>query len=230
MADVGKTIVGGRTDLDRVVLDDMALAGSGLARPGVVLSPEGTAPEARKSRSVQERIERGEINADAGQPLEADVDALFGATKSYHVYRKERFQHRLMLWHKINGLSNKEIALVMGYHPNTVSDITRQPWFQEAFVRLAEEMGKDRVQTVLEGEVLPAIERTVALAKSSESDAVRLAANKEILDRFLGKATVKVESKSTVDVTTTTHDAAALLREQARLNEQLKASGLHGPS
>jgi hypothetical protein len=85
------------------------------------------------------------------------------------------------------------------------------------------EMGKDAVETFLEGEVLPALQRTVAIAIGGETDAVRLAANRELLDRYLGKSTVKVESKVTGQVDSVVYDIAALREEERKLNEQLKA-------
>jgi hypothetical protein len=210
------------TSLDEV-LDDVSRAVSP-ARPGKVSSPEGTKREAA--------IEAGYINGDAGSKLPPDVDALFGATKSYFQFKREKFEHRLMLWYKLQGYSNVEVSRILGYSAQAVSAATKQPWFQEAFCKLAAEMGKDAITTFLEGEILPAIQRTAELAKSADSDAVRLAANRELMDRFLGKSTVKIETKGTVDITTTTLDAAKLLEEERHLNEKLRANGLiqHGNS
>ena len=207
------------TQLDDV-LDDVQR--SMKARPGKVASPEGTRV-----------VDMGKYrNPDAGAPLGPDVDALFGATKAYVRYKKEKFEHRLMLWYKLQGFSQKEVAQLLGVTPQTVSNVTLQPWFQEAFVALSTEMGKSAVETFLEGEVLPALQRTAEIARSGESEAVRLAANREILDRFLGKSTVKIESKGAVDINHTVLDANRLMEEQRRLDEQLKANGLvqHGRS
>lgn len=208
------------TNLDRVI-DDLAEVAPTLARPGKVASPEGTRPGMEKYH-----------NPDTGAPLSPDVDALFGATKSYHRYMKEKFEHRLMLWYKLQGYSNVEISRITGYTTQTISQVSKQVWFQEAFCKLSAEMGKDAIQTFLEGEVLPALERTAAMARTADSDAVKLAANREILDRFLGKSTVKVETKGIVDINHTVLDANKLLEEQRRLDEQLKANGLslHGRS
>lgn len=216
------SFAGARSSLDGV-LDDISRDSK--ARPGAVASPGGTIP-------MEERIARGYINADSAQPLPPDADALFGATKAYINYKKEQPSHRLMLWYKLQGYSNKEVSALVGYSYHTVCQVVKQLWFQEAFCRLAEEMGKDAINTFLEGEVMPALMRTVDLAKNSESEAIRTANNREILDRFLGKSTVKVESKSAVDINHTVVDAAALLAEQRRLDESLKANGLvsHGRS
>lgn len=164
---------------------------------------------------------------DANKVFE-NVDALFGRTQSYVTYKKERPEHRLMLWHRLQGRSIKETALLTGYTPQTVSNVCGQPWFQEAFCRLSSEMGKDSVQAFLQGEALPALERTVGLANNAESEAVRLAANKEILDRFLGKATVKVEQRVTGQIDNVVYDAAQLLEESKKIQDQLRARGVLG--
>jgi hypothetical protein len=202
-------------NLDRV-LDDLAGVTPAQARPGKVSSPEGTGPDLSAYR-----------NADCGQPLGPDVDALFGATKGYVNVKRERFEHRLMLWYKLQAFNNNEVAQLCGVTPQTVSNVTKQPWFQEAFCKLAAEMGKDACTTFLEGEVLPALQRTADMARNGESEAVRLSANRELLDRFLGKATVKIESKASVDVTSTVLDGNRLLEEQRRLDEQIRSNGLH---
>ncbi len=156
----------------------------------------------------------------------AAVDSLFNSTPAYVAIKKERPQHRLILWLTLQGHKPKEISATVRCTVQTVYNVQNQPWFQEAFCKLAAETGKDAVKTFLEGQVLPALQRTVALATSAESEAVRLAANKEVLDRFLGKPTVHVDSKSENKTTLTVQDGAAIQDEMRRLDEQLKARGI----
>ena len=185
---------------------------------------EETRGEALPARVVlgQDKTEKENPYLTRGNPL-ADVDSLFGATPSYQGYKREKPEHRLMLWHRLNGHNVKETAILTGYSAQTVSQVCKQPWFQEAFCKMTTEMGKDAVETFLEGEVLPALQRTVAIAIGGETDAVRLAANRELLNRYLGKSTVKVESKVTGQVDSVVYDIAALREEERKLNEQLKA-------
>lgn len=186
------------------------------AAPSEVWSARGTAPE-----------------PSAKQLSEHEIDSLFGRESTgYAPLKTEKPEHRLMLWYRLQGYNVKETALLSGYQYNHVARICRQQWFISAFIKLAAEAGKDSVQTFLEGEVLPALQRTVDLAQNAEGENTRLAANKEILDRFLGKSTVKVESKSSGTIDHVVHDATKLLAEQQRLDEQLRANGLnlHGTS
>lgn len=176
---------------------------------------------------------RTALEQQARSMSEPEVDALFANKQgSYGTVRTEKPEHRLMLWYRLQGYNVKETAILTGYQYNQVAKVCKQTWFISAFVKLAAEMGKDSVQTFLEGEVLPALQRTIDLAQNAEGENTRLAANKEILDRFLGKSTVKVESKSSGTIDHVVHDATKLLDESRRLDEQLKSNGigLHGTS
>lgn len=210
----GGEAAAGRTEMNHEGYETM------LGRLAGEVATAGEAP----SRVVQRQDGTQGANPylTSGNPL-ADVDTLFGATPSYQAYKKEKPEHRLMLWHRLRGLSVKETALVTGYTPQTVSQVCKQPWFQEAFCQLSTEIGKDAVETFLEGEVLPALQRTADIARGAESEAVRLAANRELLDRYLGKSTVKVESKVSGQVESVVYDIAKLRDEEKRLNEQLRA-------
>ena len=180
--------------------------------PRCVASPGGTRPEDYR-------------NPDCGAPIQLpdDVDGLFGATKSYRKYKHEKPEHRLMLWLRLNGHNNKEIASIAGYSPQVVSQVAKQPWFQEAFCRLSSEMGKDSVETYLEGEIVPTLQRLVQLRDGAESDAVRKAACDSILDRIRGKPTVRVESRVSGQIDNVVYDVAKL-QDEYRKNQQVLAS------
>jgi len=184
-------------------------------------------PEAQRVvQSMDGTQKRNPYLTPEGTQAPSDPDALFGQSVAYQAYKKEKPEHRLMLWLRLQGHNVKETAALTGYTPQTVSNVCKQPWFLSAFARLSSEAGKDAVQTLLEGEILPAINRTIDLANNAESEAIQLAANKELIDRFLGKATVKVEQKITGDVTTTVLDAAKLMEEHRRNAEILRSRGI----
>lgn len=163
---------------------------------------------------------------EAQQAMTERVDALFGRKYGGISVKTEKPEHRLMLWLKLNGHSNKEVAATTGYNYVYVCNIVKQPWFTEAFCRLSSEMGKDAVQTFLKGEVMGALERTVEIAKNGDSDSVKLAANKEVLDRFLGKSVVKAEVKTENKSDVVVHTVAELLEEQRKLDLQLASNGI----
>lgn len=168
----------------------------------------------------------GQMTGIQDAQYDSDVDALFGTLPSYWIVKKEKPAHRMMLWLTLQGHKTKEIAAALRVTPQTVLKIQKQPWFLEGFKSLALEMGKDVMKTFLETQALPAIMRVVDLAQAADSDAVRLAANREILDRFLGKPVVRAEVNETKTVDVTITDAAKLMDERKRLDEQLRANGL----
>lgn len=139
----------------------------------------------------------------------------------------EKPEHRIVLWMKAQGYSNREIAAATGYTPTHIGTITAQPWFRKKVAEIINSEGRDAVKVMLQGEVMPSIEllRTVRddpTAKKSD----RVTAAKDLLDRFLGKPTVHVETNNTSKVTSISADRARL-EEEARQNEAaLRARGI----
>lgn len=190
----------------------------------VVRSQDGTEKPGIYLTSPQAQQFSGDVG---GAP---DLDGLFGDSVAYQSYKKEKFEHRLMLWHRLKGLSVKETAALTGYTPQSVSQICKQPWFREAFVRLAAETGKDAMQTLIEGAVVPAFQRLEELAVTAESESVQFACNKEIIDRFLGKTVAKTEMSITQKKGDLIQDIEKLQKENAEVQRELAARGIgqHG--
>lgn len=180
--------------------------------PRVVLAGDGTT---RK----EERF------IPTGIPLDG-ADALFGHSKYITQLKREKQEHRLILWMRLQGKKIKDIAAALGYHPNTVYTVTKQDWFQDMFVKLSSELGKDAAETFLRGEEIPTYMKLVELRDNAESEAVQKAACDAILDRIRGKPTVKVETKSEATVDVAVHDVSALLAERAKNEKILKANGV----
>lgn len=155
-----------------------------------------------------------------------EVDRLFGQRPHYWACKKETPTHRMMLWLTLKGHKPKEIATALRVTDWTVRKIQKQPWFQDAFCKLSKEIGGDLVRTFLESQVQDTLLKVVDLRDNADSDAVKLAASKEILDRFLGKPVVRTEIKEekTVDMTVTS--VTELLAERASLSKQLVANGV----
>jgi hypothetical protein len=199
-----------------VILNDL-LKDLNVETPRGVASPEGT----RRAGKII-------INENAGEQLfdDASVDHLFGQTKAYVYYKREMPAHRMMLWLRLAGHNNKEIAALTGYSAITVGNITRQPWFTEAFCRISTERGTDIVDTYLQGETIPTLQKLVSLRDTAESDAVKKAACDSILDRIRGKAVAKTEVKINGSVDNVVYDVAELMKERARNDEILRSRGI----
>lgn len=159
---------------------------------------------------------------------EKRVDALWGTTPSYRAYKNEKPQHRMMLWLRLEGYNNKEIAGITGYTPQTVANVCKQPWFLEAFSRISTEMGKDAVENFLTGEMVPTLQKLVSLRDSAQSEAVQLAASNAILDRIRGKPTVRVETKNETNVTLAVADINELEAKYQQNQQTLESLGIRG--
>lgn len=175
------------------------------------------------------RIEPALNQTDVPMVSESSLDTLYGATVAIKHYKKEKPEHRLMLWYRLQGYNNKEIAALVGYSEQSVGQVCRQEWFVKAFCELSTEMGKDAVKGFLDGEVLPTLERIKTLRDSADSDAVRLAASKELLDRYLGKAVAKTETKVDASLNVSTTDVNKLQEQINRNNEILASRGITFP-
>ena len=71
----------------------------------------------------------------------------------------------------------------------------RQPWARERLVSELMTEGRDELDVLIKGAGPEAFKRIMQMGESAESEAVKFAANKEIVDRHLGKTVVKVEQK-----------------------------------
>jgi hypothetical protein len=168
------------------------------------------------------------LDGETSDFSEEGIEGLFGnrLRQSYYQIKKESPRHRLILWMTLNGQKTEQIAAVLRIHRTTVSAVKSQPWFKIMFCRMTSELGKDSVQTLLEGEVVDTVKKLVHLRDNADSDNVKLSAANAILDRFLGKPTVKVESKTSGDINHIVHDADKLQKEYAENQKKLAARGL----
>lgn len=201
-------------------------------------TPPSTAlPQARKLVQSHDGTTRENFqltanttNAESFDQYSQRVDSLFGDKPAYVNLKKELPEHRQMLWLRLNGHNVKETAAIVGYTPQHVSAVCKQPWFREAFVKLSTQMGRDSVESFLQGEIIPTLERLVHLRDHAESDAVKKASCDSILDRIRGKPIARVETKHSGSVDTTVYDGERLRDELARNAEILRSRGINSGS
>jgi len=124
---------------------------------------------------------------------------------SHHSILQERPEHITIAYLMAAGRTRSEISKITGYAVATLSQLVRQPWFKTRLKEITESVGTDMVKAFLQGEVLPSLEvlRNVR-DNPDERGATRVAAANSILDRFMGKPTVHVESQTNLNI----HSAA----------------------
>jgi transcriptional regulator with XRE-family HTH domain len=157
-------------------------------------------------------------------------DSFYNAKDPNIPIAHEKPEHRLILWLKAQGFSNREIAQRMGYTEAWVSQVLRQPWARAQLVSELEDAGKNSLETILEASAADSLFTLIDLRDTATSEAVRLNAAKDLLDRFLGKAVQRVESTSEVhQVVETVEEYDKRLREleaeEARLTGRFVGNG-----
>lgn len=159
--------------------------------------------------------------------LEANPEGFFNSKKPNLAISHENPRHRAALLLRAQGFSLTEIAQRTGYTIAWLSQLCRQPWAQEYLIKTITEAGKDAVEVILQGEMVPSIMRLIEERdneKAKPSD--RIAASNSLLDRHLGKPTQRVESKSvalniSADIGEVDRQLAELEREEKRLTGKL---------
>lgn len=153
----------------------------------------------------------------------ASEDRFYNSKDPNLAIKHEQPVHRLMVMLKAQGKTNKKIAELTGKNECWVSQVLRQPWARQLLIRELREAGRDGIQALLEGEMENSVQTLIELRDSAQAEgSVRRGAANDLLDRFLGKPTQRVEQTQKVSITSTTIDElnaelAELEREEKRL-------------
>lgn len=134
----------------------------------------------------------------------------------------EKPEHRLLLYMKAQGASNKEIAEQSGYTQPWLSQLFRQPWAQQRLIEIMNQCGKDRVTTLIASAAEDSVLTLIELRDDPESPAaVRRSAAENLLDRYLGKPKQQVDvvqkGTSAEDVQEIDRELELLTAEENRL-------------
>lgn len=146
-------------------------------------------------------------------------DALYNASLPNFGILHEKPEHRLIIMLKVQGHSNTEIARLTGYTIPWVGQVLRQPWARERILDELKAAGRDSIQALLEASTADSIFTIIELRDRSDDDSVRLRAADSLLDRYLGKATQRVETKG--EVTHLTGDIAKLDEDINKLESEI---------
>jgi hypothetical protein len=176
----------------QAVVDD-AVA---MQRPGAVTEPTEDVPEA--------------------------LESFFGQDKNLPqvVYKKENARHRRILFLKAHGLSNIEIANIVGMTPVGVGLVVRQPWFQEGLAALMNNTGCDGVKKAIQSAALDSVFKIIELRDSASSEAVQRDCAFDLLDRYLGKAVQPIGESNKATIA----DESKLDAEIAELTKKIAAN------
>ena len=102
----------------------------------------------------------------------------------------EKPEHRLLLYMKAQGLSNRRIAEESGYTEAWMSQLFRQPWAQARLLEILNETGVSEVTGLLRSAAADSVVTLIRLRDDEGiNPSVRRASADSLLDRYLGKAT-----------------------------------------
>jgi len=133
-------------------------------------------------------------------------------------------QHRIIVYLKAQGLSNKEVAAKTGRTEPWISQLTRQPWFRLKLTQELKEQGVDQINAVLKSSALDSVFTLIDLRDDPTTPrAVRRSCADSLLDRFLGKAIQKITSDDSK--LPRTSEIQAVEKELEEVNQQLKQHG-----
>lgn len=190
-----------------------------------IIATIGQVVEAPVVQKDPKALPSGYAQVWGGTPIDEEYknseDRLHGDRQPTFGIAREKPEHRLILYMKLQGLSNKTIAERMGRTQMHISELCRQPWFR---LRLIEEMkraGRDGLQSLMATEGENSFNTLVELRDSKDSPAaVRKAAADSILDRLMGKPVQKTETRITT--VSTPETVAELDREIEQLQEEAR--------
>lgn len=137
---------------------------------------------------------------------------LHGQKEPYYELVKETPEHLVIAYMAASGMSQSEIADRRGKSRITISNLFRQPWFQQRVVDIISEQGSDVVKTLISGAAVDSVLRLIHLRDHAESESVQASTSIHLLDRHLGKAPQKVEHSNA---------SGDPHKEEARLRRQL---------
>ena len=149
------------------------------------------------NRQLYENSGLRELFADS-PPAEGSRPGFFNARDPNLAIQHEKPEHRLLLWMKAQGASNREIAQQSGYTQPWISQLMRQPWAQQRLVEFMSEAGMDVVQQTLKAAAPDSVFTLIALRDDTATPpAVRRSAADSLLDRYLGKPHQSIDVRNT---------------------------------
>jgi hypothetical protein len=189
--------------------------------------PENVAARVRGHRAgtsceSKQLYTENELSTDpVAMAAELDPDRLFNARQPNFAIIHEKPWHRLFIYLKAQGLSDRELAVKSGHSQAWISQLCRQPWFRLRLVQELKDAGQGAIQRVLQSTALDSVFTLIDLRDDGQAPkAVRRACADSLLDRYLGRPTQRVETDD--KRLPSSPEIAAVENELADVNKQLE--------
>ena len=155
----------------------------------------------------------------ATAPVTAILPRTFHGERSQKAHRVyEQPWHRTAAHLLASGKSQKETAEVLGVDKVSVSQLFRTPWFQTMVIELMEANGQSDLMSIFRAEVLNSHTILVELRDDPKvSPTVRANIANTMIERIYGKATQRIETSPTANISDPLAEEQRLREENERL-------------
>lgn len=118
---------------------------------------------------------------------------------TYRQVETEKPIHRRMAELHMQGYTNAEIGVQLGYTPISVSNILRLPFIRKYLMESVKRNVKDELTEFLDKELMPSLQTMVKIRDDeTATPAARLEAANKIVERRLGKASQPVVNEKPI--------------------------------
>lgn len=134
--------------------------------------------------------------------------------------QKEQAWHKVASFMYAHGATGKQIALELERSEQAVSNLIRQPFFQERVAEIMAETARD-IMELFKAERINSLATLIEIRDDPETPAsVRAMVCKDILDRSLGKAVQRIETVGEVTSSDPVAECERLEAEVRRLRNE----------
>jgi hypothetical protein len=149
-------------------------------------------------------------------------DEFMGVKAPMWNLNKEQPWHRMAAFGFARGASIRDVASSLGKSELAVQNLLRQPWFQSEVTKIMKEYGAKDIIEIFRNEQFNSLTTLVELRDNPEvPPAARVACARDILDRALGKPTVRVETMHMAPSEDPVAEAEKLTQELKRLRKDV---------
>lgn len=138
--------------------------------------------------AAADRIRSPDLAAEADEWANLQVIPLHNPCDPRWTLKREKLEHRVIVYLKAQGHTYGEIAQRTGFCKTTIANVCKQPWARSIILAEITKAGRDQVETVLQGEALESVLKLIDIRDNEKApiETQRKASN-DILDRVYGK-------------------------------------------
>ena len=177
-------------------------------------------PTSSEAASEQEApVKRVLPSVEASAPATSVLSRTFhGERGNKNIRVFEQPWNRLAAALIASGKSQKETAVLCGVSKEAVNQVFRTPWFQTMVIELMEANGQNDIMALFKAELLNSHATLIELRDNPQtSPTVRANISLSYIERIYGKATQRIETSPTANISDPLAEEQRLREENERL-------------